>query len=400
MAIRKSCLLYADEMSKQSKAFKNFARGINSLATKTDYTQYLKNFMAFHKLGNDFDGVVKSDAKEIDEMIINYLDSLVERGVKGITQRTHLMGIERLFIMNDCIWHKDRIRRGIKKDEEISGGNVPITTEEISQMLECTKSVRSKALIHFLASTGMRPAGLTDPILKIKHLIPMSNPDDIEKKKWCYAIRIYDESKFGYWGFLTPEAVKILDNFIQSRKLNGEEITPESPIFTTIKKTNTIHQNLTDGNARYIIYNLIKQSGLIRTKVSNTRYDKAMMYMFRKRFNTILKLNNDVNSNIAEKLMAHKKGLDGTYLQPTREECFTEFVKSIPELLIDSSQRKQAQIDKITREKSELEKKEPFGEINDLKRKYEITNQKLELVLGMIENAQKNKSQIFIDRRK
>ena len=61
--------------------------------------------------------------------------------------------------------------------------------------------------------------------------------------------------------------------------------------------------------------------------------------MFRKRFNTILKINNDVNSNIAEKLMAHKKGLDGVYLQPTREECFNEFVKAILQLTVDDSQR-------------------------------------------------------------
>ena len=79
--------------------------------------------------------------------------------------------------------------------------------------------------------------------------------------------------------------------------------------------------------------------------------------MFRKRFNTILKLNNDVNSNIAEKLMAHKKGLDGTYLQPTMEECYNEFVKAIPELTIDDSARKQFEIDDVNREKSELQKK-------------------------------------------
>ena len=36
----------------------------------------------------------------------------------------------------------------------------------------------------------------------------------------------------------------------------------------------------------------------------------------------------------------------------------------------------------------------------DLKQKYEITTRKLDLVLDMIENAQKNNSQIFIDRRK
>jgi len=62
-------------------------------------------------------------------------------------------------------------------------------------MLNSTKSIRSKALILFLASTGIRPAGLTDPILKIKHLTPMDNPTGPKNKKWCYAVKVYDESK-------------------------------------------------------------------------------------------------------------------------------------------------------------------------------------------------------------
>ena len=100
---------------------------------------------------------------------------------------------------------------------------------------------------------------------------------------------------------------------------------------------------------------LYKKSGIIREKKGN-RFDLALTYGFRKRFNTILKLENDVNSNVAEKLMAHKRGLDGTYLQPTREECFKEFLKAIPQLTIDDSARKQFELDKIQKEKSQLEK--------------------------------------------
>ena len=37
--------------------------------------------------------------------------------------------------------------------------------------------------------------------------------------------------------------------------------------------------------------------------------------------------------------MAHKRGLDSTYLQPSRDECYKEFVKAIPELTIDDSER-------------------------------------------------------------
>jgi len=46
------------------------------------------------------------------------------------------------------------------------------------------------------------------------------------------------------------------------------------------------------------------------------------------------------------------------------------------------------------------EKKAMLVEIDDLKQKYEITNHKLDLVLDMIANAQKHKSQIIIHREK
>ena len=146
--IRQNILLYSKETAKKSRAYKNFTRGINSKATLCDYTDYIRKFMKFHKMDEKYDVVVKCKTVEIDNMISDYLDSLIDRNLKGITQRAHLMGIERLFIMNDCIWHKDRIRKSLTKDDEIPGGNVPITTEEIYNMLQCTKSIRSKALIH------------------------------------------------------------------------------------------------------------------------------------------------------------------------------------------------------------------------------------------------------------
>jgi integrase/recombinase XerD len=353
MAIRKNMLLYAQRLSKESTAFRNFSRGINTDSTLTGYTNYLMNFMEMHKCGEDYDGVISRETKEIDIMITDYLDTLHKRGVKGITQRAHLMAIERLFIMNDVIFHKDRIRRGIKKDDEIPGGTVPITTEELWMMLSCTKSIRTKCIIHFLADTGMRPAGLSDPILRRKHLEPIKSPEG-EK---CYSLKIYDGSKSGYWAFLTPETTQILDAYFEQRTTQGEELTQESPIFVNKRKTSKFAENVTDDYARYIIYNMITASGIKRTRVSKYRFDKSAMYMFRKRFNTILKLNNDVNSNIAEKLMAHKRGLDGTYLQPTMEECFVEFAKAIPQLTIDPTNRQKAELAKQEKEIGLLEQK-------------------------------------------
>jgi len=103
-----------------------------------------------------------------------------------------------------------------------------------------------------------------------------------------------------------------------------------------------------------ILGRIIKGAKIQRKKVGN-RYDKSLVYMFRKRFNTILKLNDSVNSNITEKLMAHKKGLDGTYLQPTLEEYYKEYFKVISDLTIDDSERLRVTNQKLEREKSELE---------------------------------------------
>jgi len=109
----------------------------------------------------------------------------------------------------------------------------------------------------------------------------------------------------------------------------------------------------------------IIQGAKIQRKKTGNRHDKSLVYMFRKRFNTILKLNDRVNSNIAEKLMAHKKGLDGIYLQPTLEECYKEFFKAISDLTIEDNERLRVTNQKLEREKSELEEKEKGESISN-----------------------------------
>jgi len=338
---------HIQENSEKYRSYRRFLRGISANSTKELYAKFMKNFMDFHKL-NNYDDTAKLETKQIDEYIEDYIDLLDSRGVKGVTIRTNMAGIERFFIMNDCIWHQSRIRKSIKRDTEVKGGKIPITTEEIQLMLKCTKSLRTIAIVHFLASTGVRPGALIDPVLRMKHLVKLENN--------CDGSRVYDESIEGYWSFLTPEASKALDDYTQWRKTKHEKITDDTPLFGIIDKKNAKNEHLTEKNLRYIIGLLISNSGIIRTKVNNKRYDKAIVYMFRKRFNGKLKMENSVNSNIAEKLMAHKKGLDGVYLEPTREECFTEFQKAILQLTVDPKERQDLEIVQIQKEKSELKR--------------------------------------------
>ncbi|MGY5146516.1 MAG: tyrosine-type recombinase/integrase [Candidatus Nitrosopumilus sp. bin_7KS] len=324
-----------------------YESAIKSPETLKIYMYSLNEFMEFIKI-KDFDAIPKLGIDTIQTHLENWVMHLADKGLKSSSIRGKLSAVELFLEMNKVIYHKKILRKLIPSSDYIQGGEKPFTTEDIQKFLKSTTKLRTKAFVLFLTSTGMRPAGIVDPILKLKHIEDMPND--------CKAVRIYDGSREGYWAFLTPEASKALDNYLNSRKRNGEELTPESPVFTNSERPHKMKKNLhmSEKSAKQMMQRLILTAGVERTKQGN-RYDKASIYGFRKRFNTVLKLNNDVNSNVAEKLMAHKKGLDGTYLQPTKEECFKEFSKAIEQLTIDSSIRQEIRLKQMEVEQSEIE---------------------------------------------
>ena len=330
----------------ESKSFRLFNAAIKSEQTRTVYHGTIKQYMKFHNMG-DYDEIVKGSPDKIQEKLENWVISQSKQNLKATTIRAKLNAVELYLEMNKKLYHKKILHKLIPSDEHVRGGDVPFTNEDIQLMLKSVSRHRTRAIIHFLASTGSRPGGFSDPPLRMKHLVNMEHG--------CKAIKIYDESREGFWAFLTPEASKSLEEYFQTRKINGEKITDESPIFAHYPKSNNqVREFLSTQALSQMIRNMLKKAGVQRVKTGN-RFDKATIYGFRKRFNTILKLNNDVNSNIAEKLMAHKKGLDGAYLKPTREECFTEFLKAVEQLTISDESRDKIKINTLEKEKSEVE---------------------------------------------
>lgn len=348
-------------------AIEVFHGAINTVATDAEYTNKLKRYEEFFKI-NDWDDYIKKDPNEIHDHLVYYINSQKKLGIKNSTIKNMMSSIFLMLEMNRVVLYKKILHKMLPDDKETSGGKLPYLTEEIQSMLDSTDRFRIKALIHFLASTGSRPAAITDPVLRMKHL---------KKIEDCLAIKIYDGSREGYWTFLTPEAVNIMEQYHKSRKLNGEEFNDETPIFSNENNTHSSRGGpISTATARTIMYRILAKANVSRTK-KGQRFDKAAIYGFRKRFNTILKLNNDVNSNIAEKLMAHKRGLDGTYLQPTMEECYAEFKKAIPELTVDGTARKQAELEAERTAKDELQQK--LDEHRDTVREQvaDILNEKL-----------------------
>jgi len=53
--------------------------------------------------------------------------------------------------------------------------------------------------------------------------------------------------------------------------------------------------------------------------------------------------------------MGHRRGLDGVYFKPTKEQCFEEFRKAIPEFVIDDAIRLEEELKNKDEKIQELE---------------------------------------------
>jgi len=326
-----------------------FKNAINSPVTESEYLRNLKRFGKYFKIEN-WNKYITEDPENIHDQLVYYINFQKKRDIKNKTIKGWINAIILFLEMNRVIVYKTILKKMLPEDDTPQGGMEPFTTEDVRNMLVVSDKLRTKALIHFWASTGARPAGIVDPVLKIKHLS--------KEKLGCHSVKIYDGSKEGYYAFLTPEASKSLNDYLNSRKRNGEKLSDDSPIFTNNSDTHgTKGEPISVKTVKEVMYRILKKAAVERKKVGK-RYDKAAVYGFRKRFNGILKINNDINSNIAEKLMAHKRGLDGVYLRPTKEQCFKEFEKAMPDLTIDSTERDKLAIEEQQQKITELSKKD------------------------------------------
>ncbi|ABX13115.1 tyrosine-type recombinase/integrase [Nitrosopumilus maritimus] len=326
----------------KERSILRFEQGIKSRQTLNNYRDHLKNFRNFAEF-DSFDGLIAKPVEEIQTLVEDYLIHLKENRHPNSIPILFL-GVRHFFVMNRIPLYWDIIRK-MYPPKIKSAGFKPWTTEKIQKMLAATTSKRNRAIIHFLASTGAR-IGVIDGNFTLKYIHDMP--------EGCKAVLLYPNDNEEYWAFLTPEATQALDEYHEERRQKGEELTDNSPVFRRDYSRGKKVLPMQRSGVISVMYRVINNAGLERTKV-NHHFDTQMDHGFRKRFNTILKLKNSVNSNVAEKLLGHKNGLDGVYLKPTREQCFAEFRKAIVELMIDDSERQRLKIKQLEREKSELE---------------------------------------------
>ncbi len=334
------------KLETSQRSYQIFVSVTMSDKTRVGYIRDLNKFLTFTKV-SDYNTLAKLGIDTIQEFLEDYVAELKSRNITSI--RTRLAGPELFFEMNKKLFYKKILHRLLPSNDNVMGGNTAYTVEDITKMLSSTFKPRTKAIIHLLASTGIRPGAFDDPPLQMRHL---------QKIEDCQSIKIYDGSKEQYFAFLTPETVEAFNDYFESRKLNGEKLGPESYIFHTYNTKTKLNDYLSSGGVTGILKKLVKKAGISRIRINHKTYDKAIVYGFRKRFNTTLKLNNEINSNIVEKLLGHRNGLDGHYFTPTREESFKEFKKAIADLTLDPTKRQAKEIELQQVKITELSKRD------------------------------------------
>ena len=350
--------------SMQQRSLLLFHSSIKSESTRFNYMQFLDEFKN-HFIIKSYDKLVQIEPKKIQEMLETYLMYQNEQKYSLSYLNSKLSALKLFFAMNDIValnWLK--LRKMLPEKKKLTGEK-PYQTKDIQIILKSIPTLKFRCIVHFLAASGVRIGALEE--LKLKHIQDMPNG--------CKSVLVYDDDKSEYHTFIHHEAVGALDEYLAYRAKSGENITPESWLIPSKSDSNkpALTVSLRTQMSRYAhqYQDQNKKRG---------RYEIQACHGFRKRFDTILKSNHNVNINLAEKMMGHSTTipLDNVYFKPAIEQLFDEYQKAIPQLIIDDKFRLQEQLKEKDEKINELNQKD--NEIDMLKQTIlEIKNNMLEL---------------------
>lgn len=308
-----------------------FHSAIKSKNTLYTYDFTLNRFRN-HFLIKNYDSLLTISPTKIQEMIEDYIIYRKNEGCSRSTVRNNLNALQLFFSMNDVVCNWVKLKKMLPEQKKIRG-DIPYTTKQVQQMLNLfVNQPKWFAVVHFLASCGARAGSIVE--LKVKHLVDMP--------KGCKSVKVYADTKDEYYTFIHPEAVEALDLYFESRRKNGEIITFDSWVFLR-GRAKTMPLRSCDITVRF--------SHSFRNRIDfgefrDNRHDIEVVHGLRKRWNTIMKSNPDINSNHAEKMLGHSSthSLDNVYHKPLLEQLFDEYQKAIPQLIIDEKYRLEEEI--------------------------------------------------------
>ncbi len=337
----------------------------NSLKSEKSFGTYFRNLNLFRRFigSEDFDSITRTKSEKLQIFLEDYIMDLKGR-INPNTIPTYYFPIQTFLETNDIDLKWKKIRRLFPAKVKKTGREA-WSTQDIKIMLGSVINIRNRALVLFLASSGIRIGAIEE--IRMGNLIDMP--------LGCKAVLVYEDSTEEYWTFITPEASEILEKYLAKRKSDGENITTDSPLFRTRYANGSSKvKKLTTKGAYETIVRILNTSGLRTQEVKKKgRFNKMPDHAFRKRFLTILKSNQKIPTSQAEKMVGHQVYrdeennmvmLDSSYNVPTAEVLFNSYKHAITDLTIDDESRVRIKETEIQKQYSALqeEKQKHFEE--------------------------------------
>jgi integrase len=320
---------------------------------------------------------------QIEDEISKFIDWQKEHHYARQSQTHYLSAISKFYSRNRVTLNKDWLWGCVSKEDVIvintdedmeRQEDRGYTREEISKLLEFCKSLRTRVMILLMASTGMRLGSLPKLRFGDLNLVPEHN---------LYQIHVDAYSKEDhYFTFCNPECRKVIENYLDNRRRDGERITKSSPLLRAEYNTRLARDDwecankvkpISEPTVKRCISQVLYDSGLrtplaIDPSVSlNNRRAVPMDHGFRRFFGTSCR-HAGVHDDYVKWLSGRELGgsEDAYFLpQPDSSGIYREllegnnkkagYLDAIDWLTIDNSKRLQRENEMLKVKKSEYE---------------------------------------------
>lgn len=326
-----------------------FSYSIRSPSTKETYFRRLRLFFnavsingsTFEDRCNLFVEKGKQDPNWAFNSILKYTLSQKERverkEITAGTLRNCVKVVKTFCEITDVIIPWKKITRGLPRVKRYADDRAP-TIEEIRKICEYPDR-RIKPIVYTMVSSGIR-VGAWD-YLKWGNVVPIKKDDSLVAAK----MTVYAGEPDEYFTFISPEAFRALESWMEFRKKSGESITPDSWIMRNLwnslrpeensisKKFPSSPQKLNSIGIKRLIERSLWTQGL-RSKLTNgkKRHEFQTDHGFRKWFKTQAEISGMKPINV-EILMGHSVGLSDSYYRATEMDLLQDYLKAVTDCL-------------------------------------------------------------------
>jgi len=362
-------------MDKTPRCLILFENSCKSIKTFETYARLLGMFLKWaNKDHESFRLMSEFDKNQIMQDYVIFLRKRCKSGdLNPNSVPNFLSSIFKFLKVNNCSYNENSIKQLYPARIKL-GGDKAITTEQIRRLLLSCRYKRERALIHFCAATGARPEAITE--IQFKHI---SKYED-----GFLRIVLYAGDTHEMITYLHPEAVEIVNEYLEWRKDRGEKFNSESYLF--VSKFHLKPTKLVISIIEAIMDRIWKNSDVKRVKIGN-RFDLASFTSFRKRFDTALEFSPEVSTGAVQYLMDHTGYLSGKhYRRPEEKQVFRSYKNAVRELMIDDSLRNEFEFEQKQKEFEKVESQKDFR-IKELESRAERTEKLLMQLIKKLDSS-------------